>query len=106
MKSIFQRFKMTPLLFGSILAVTVVATVLVTALLVNIFWRKAEALSPYVRVVEVDEETTDPAKWGMNWPRQYDSYQRTSIRTSTRYGGHGGSETMPEQKSEIGRAHV
>ncbi len=100
MKSIFQRFKMTPLLFGSILAVTVVATVLVTALLVNIFWRKAEALSPYVRVVEVDEETTDPAKWGMNWPRQYDSYQRTSIRTSTRYGGHGGSETMPEQKSD------
>jgi nitrite reductase (cytochrome c-552) len=100
MKSIFQRFKMTPFVFGSILTVTVIATVLVTALLVNIIERKNEALSPYVRVVEVDEDTTDPARWGLNWPRQYDSYQRTSIRTSTRYGGHGGSESLPEQKIE------
>jgi hypothetical protein len=53
---------------------------------------------PYVRVVEVGEDDTDPAKWGKNWPAQYDGYKRTAIITRTRFGGHGGSEAMPEQK--------
>ena len=26
-----------------------------------------------MRLVEVDEDTTDPAEWGMNWPREYDT---------------------------------
>ena len=60
-----------------------VASVLVTALLMNIFERKAEALRPDVRLVEVDEDTTDPAVWGKNWPKEYDSYLRTAnIRLS------------------------
>ena len=39
----------------------------------------------------VDEETTDPAPWGMNWPRQFDGYQRTVDTTRTRYGGSDGA---------------
>lgn len=70
----------------------------VTALLINIAERKAEARSQFVRVVEVDEDTTDPAVWGKNWPRQYDLYQLTAESTRTRFGGHGGSEALPEQK--------
>src|SRR5690606_13765523 len=71
-----------------------------TALLINIFERKAEAANPYVRLVEVTEDTVDPAVWGVNWPRQYDSYLLTAESTRTRFGGHGGSEALPEQKIE------
>ena len=76
------------------------ATAAVTALLMNVAERKNEAKTPFVRLVEVDEDTTDPAKWGVNWPKQYDSYQRTAIATRTRFGGHGGSEALPDQKIE------
>jgi len=70
----------------------------VTALLVNIAERKAEARVPFVRVAEVGEDTTDPAVWGRNWPRQYDLYKLTAESTRTRFGGHGGSESLPEEK--------
>lgn len=70
----------------------------IAALLVNINERKTEAKTTTVRLVEVTEDTTDPAVWGVNWPKQYDSYQRTAITTRTRFGGHGGSEALPEQK--------
>ena len=50
-----------------------VVTFLVAALLMNIFTRKMEAKNPYVRVVDVDEVTTDPAEWAKNWPRQRSS---------------------------------
>jgi nitrite reductase (cytochrome c-552) len=71
-----------------------------TALLMNIFERKVEQRAPYVRLVEVNEDDTDPAKWGKNWPAQYDGYLRTSLPTKTRFGGHGGSEALPDQKIE------
>jgi nitrite reductase (cytochrome c-552) len=67
------------------------------ALLTNIFQRKQEAKNPYVRLVEVTEETTDPVPWGMNWPRQMDGYRRTSDVSRTQYGG---SEALPEEKIE------
>lgn len=88
-----------PVWVGITLAVAV-ATAGITALLVTIYERKVEALQPYVRVVEVGENDTDPAKWGLNWPRQYDGYQRTAQPTRTRFGGHGGNEAMPEEKIE------
>ena len=87
----------------SILALVVIvaiATAVVTALLVNIFERKTEAQQTYVRLVEVTEDTTDPAEWGINFPKQYDSYLRTAEATRTRFGGHGGSEALPDQKIE------
>ncbi len=75
-------------------------TVLVVALLMNISQRKSEARNPYVRLVEVTEDDTDPAKWGVNWPKEYESYKLTAQTTSTRYGGHGGSEALPAEKIE------
>jgi nitrite reductase (cytochrome c-552) len=87
-------------IFVGIIVIVAIAAVAVTALLVNIFERKSEALNPYVRLVEVTEDDTDPTKWGKNWPKQYDSYKRTILTTSTRFGGHGGSETLPEEKIE------
>jgi len=85
------------LLLGTIVVVAL-ATAGVTALLVNIFERKSEGRNPYVRLVEVTDDTTDPAKWAPNWPKQYDSYLLTAQTTATRFGGHGGSEALPEQK--------
>jgi nitrite reductase (cytochrome c-552) len=72
----------------------------VTALLMNILERKVEQKHPYVRLVEVTEDDTDPRKWGKNWPAQYDGYLRTALPTKTRFGGHGGSEALPEEKIE------
>ncbi len=84
--------------FVAILVVVAAAAAGATALLLNIFERKAEGRLPYVRVVEVGEDDTDPAKWGKNWPGEYDSYQRTAMRTATRFGGHGGNEALPDEK--------
>jgi len=74
-----------------------VVALLVAALLTSIFQRKQEAKNPYVRLVDVTEETTDPAPWGTNWSREYDDYKRTVDTTRTRFGG---SEALPEEKIE------
>jgi nitrite reductase (cytochrome c-552) len=86
--------------FVLIVLVVAVGTAAATALLVNIAERKDEARNPYVLLKPVTEEDTDPATWGVNWPRQYDGYQRTALTTRTRFGGHGGSEAMPAAKIE------
>jgi nitrite reductase (cytochrome c-552) len=78
----------------ALLVITAGATFGVTALLINIFGHKVEARRPFVRLVEVDETTTDPEPWGVNWPRQHDSYQRTAD-TARFYGG---SSAMPASK--------
>ena len=64
-------------------------TVLLVALLTNIFERKQEARHPFVRVVEVTDDTADPKVWSQNWPLQYDGYLKTSLPTATKYGGRG-----------------
>ena len=71
------------------------------ALLVNIAERKQEARNSYVKLVDVTENDVDPAKWGTNWPREYDGYKRTSEPTHTKYGGGwGGAEgVVPPQKA-------
>jgi len=92
--------RMTIVLTVLLMAAVAGATALVTALLANISVRKQEAAQPFVRLVEVGEDDTDPAKWGVNWPKQYDSYKRTAESTRTRFGGHGGSEALPDQKIE------
>ncbi len=75
--------------------VAIVATVVVTWVLVTIFSHQQEARTPFVRVVEVDELTTDPAPWGLNWPHQYDGYKATA--DDARFGG---SSAMTESKLE------
>ncbi len=84
--------------YGTVIVTVAVATALVTALLMNIYERKSEEKNPYIRLVEVSEDDTDPKKWGVNWPRQFESYRLTALATRTRFGGHGGSEALPEEK--------
>jgi nitrite reductase (cytochrome c-552) len=69
-----------------------VATMVSTAVLISVFQHKQEAKNPFFRVVELDDETVDPAIWGRNFPLQYDGYRRTQEQVRTRYGG---SEALP-----------
>lgn len=69
----------------------------IVALLVNIFEHKQEARNPFFRVVEINNETEDPAVWGKNFPMQYDGYTHTVDMVRTRYGG---SEAMPRTPSQ------
>jgi nitrite reductase (cytochrome c-552) len=58
------------------------------ALLINIQQRKSETLEYPLRVIAIEQDELDPAVWGMNFPRQYDSFMRTQNDTiSTPYGG-------------------
>ena len=72
--------------------VAALVAVAVAALLVNILQRRDEGRNPFYRVVELTDETEDPAIWGKNFPYQYDGYRRTTDMERTRFGG---SEAMP-----------
>ena len=84
-----------PLLFVVLAAVVALATVGVAALLISIFEHKQEGRTPFVRLVEVNETSTDPVPWGTNWPSQFDSYRRTVDDEETERGG---SSAMPASK--------
>ena len=77
-----------------------------TALLTNIFQRKQEAKNPYVRLVEVTDETTDPAPWGMNWPREYDGYRRTADVDPHPLRRLGGAARREDRARPVAQAHV
>jgi nitrite reductase (cytochrome c-552) len=69
-------------------------------LLVSVFQHKQEARNPFFQVVELTNQTEDPAIWGKNFPMQYDDYRRTTDQVRTRYGG---SEAMPRTPTHADR---
>ncbi|MGH9791829.1 MAG: ammonia-forming cytochrome c nitrite reductase subunit c552 [Candidatus Acidiferrales bacterium] len=77
--------------------VAALASVAILMLLINIYERKQEGRDPFYRVVELTDDTEDPAIWGRNFPLQYDSYQRTVDQVRTRYGG---SEAVPRTPTD------
>ena len=81
-----RRTLLVPIVISALIAVGGVA------LLINIMERKQEARNPFYRVVELTDDTEDPAVWGKNFPFQYDGYRRTVDQVRTRFGG---SEAMP-----------
>jgi nitrite reductase (cytochrome c-552) len=85
---------------SAVLAVAIaaaLATAAIAALLVNITERKGEAQNAFFRVVELTDDTIDPAIWGKNFPQQYDGYLRTVDQQRTHYGG---SEALPQTPTE------
>src|SRR5436190_2193662 len=78
---------MKKLLYLLTIVVVAGATVAVLLLLQNIFTRQREAEQVVFKLVDLNENTTDPALWGKNFPRQYDGYLRTVDIERTRYGG-------------------
>jgi nitrite reductase (cytochrome c-552) len=90
-----RRFS-SPTVLAAVAVGAAVVAIAVVALLVNIFERKQEGRNPFYRVVELTDETEDPAVWGKNFPMQYDGYLRTVDQVRTRYGG---SEAIPRTPS-------
>ncbi len=90
------------LLVALVAGVFALVAVAVAALLINIFERKQEAKNPFLKMVEVTDDDVDPAKWGANWPREYDGYLRTGEPTHTKYGGGmvGPEGTLPPEKAD------
>lgn len=73
------------------------ATFGVVALLMSIYERKQEARAPFVKVVDVNEISSDPEPWGLNFPVQYESYLLTADSERTEYGG---NNALPPSKLE------
>jgi len=78
--------------FGLAVGIAAIAAIGGLALLVSIMEHKQEAKNPFFRVVELTDDTEDPAIWGKNFPLQYDAYKRTVDQVRTKYGG---SDAMP-----------
>jgi nitrite reductase (cytochrome c-552) len=72
-----------------------IATGLVAWVLVVMFSHKQEERTPFVRLVEVSEISTDPEPWGVNWPHQFDGWKSTA---GDRF--YGGSSALPQSKLE------
>ncbi len=89
--------KRLALILTATAVVAAIVAIGVTALLMNIFSRKIEAKQPFMRVVELTEETSDPAVWGRNFPVEYDDYKKTVDQQRTRFGG---SEAVPRTPSQ------
>jgi len=81
------------ILYGGVLGVAAVATVIVGFTLVTIAQHKQDARSPYLRIAELNEISVDPRPWGQNWPHHYEQYLQTAGDQF-----YGGSSAMPESK--------
>jgi nitrite reductase (cytochrome c-552) len=81
-----------------ILGVAVVLTVLVTALLISIFEHKQEGRLSYLMIQQIAPGEPDPAKWEVNFPREYSAYMKTmetaKLVDYSKYGRYGGSEAF------------
>ncbi len=84
------------LVYVTTILATAGITAVVLAILVNISERKREAKEHFLRLVAQDENTIDPAVWGTNFPRQYDSY----LLTAEPHGGNGGSDAFSPSRLE------
>ncbi len=80
-------------LVGVVFVMATISTIVITIVLVEMFQHKVEARTPFVRVVDVDEVSTDPRPWGLNWPHQYDGWKSTA---GDKF--YGGSSAMPDSK--------
>ena len=78
--------------FLSSVSVSVIVGAAISYLLIDITSKKQEAKSAYPHFVEINDETEDPAVWGLNFPHQYEGYLKTVDQERTKYGG---SEAVP-----------
>ena len=75
------------MIYGLAIAGVAVVTFVVMLLWQNISTRKEEGRQVVFKIVDLDENTVDPAEWGKNFPRQYDTYKRTVDTVRTKFGG-------------------
>lgn len=79
----------TPRWVGPVVFLLATGIVFLLVLLgMSIVERRWEAQRPALALIPLDEWETDNARWGRNYPRQYDSWKQTALdNTRTLYGG-------------------
>ncbi|NUQ38076.1 MAG: ammonia-forming cytochrome c nitrite reductase subunit c552 [Caldilineales bacterium] len=84
-KALFSR---QTLLYLAVALAAALLTAVIASVLVTMNVRKQEAAQFPLRVVAVAADELDPAVWGQNFPRQYDTFRRTEENYGqTPYGG-------------------
>jgi nitrite reductase (cytochrome c-552) len=78
-----------PLWFGFVIIILAVAAIVLLGLLgISIMERRWEAQRPSLVLMPISEWEPDNAVWGQNYPREYETYSKTSITdTKTKFGG-------------------
>lgn len=71
--------------------------IFISYLIADIAEKKEAARHSFFRIQEINDETYDPAIWGLNFPYQYAAYLKTSDMVRTRYGG---SEAILKKPTE------
>jgi nitrite reductase (cytochrome c-552) len=83
-----KRSYRTYALVGGAFIVGAVIMAGIAALLVNIEQRKMEAAVSPAQIAAIGDDELDPAVWGVNFPREYDSFMKTKDDTvRTAFGG-------------------
>ena len=82
----------TKVLLGALVLASLLVTLVIAALLVDVAKKQNEAEVPYFQAVEITDDTVDPAVWGKNFPIQYEMFKKTTEMEPTE---HGGSEGVP-----------
>ncbi len=83
-----ERKKLPAWVGPVVFVLTVIVVVLLGLLAVSINERRWEAQRPMMVVRPIGEWETDPAVWGSNYPREYESWKETEDSTTrTKFGG-------------------
>ncbi len=64
----------------------------IAMVLTDIIEKKQETETIYPKIHAIDDDTDNPAEWGMNFPHQFAGYLKTVDQVRTRFGG---SEAVP-----------
>jgi nitrite reductase (cytochrome c-552) len=83
--------------FALVTALSAFAVGVISILLTDIIQKKQEAKIYQTEIVQITDETDDPAQWGINFPHQYAAYKKTTDQVRTKYGG---SEAIPRTPSK------
>lgn len=90
-----RRFKV---LLGALVLASLLATLVIAALLVDVAKKQTEAKDTYFKAVEITDTTVDPAVWGKNFPIQYEMYKKTTEMVPTEFGGSNKVPHTPDAK--------
>jgi len=104
MSQLGSKFKVTRVgLWLTVIFIGAALVIVAIALfLVNIQIKKNEAKLYPLQLLQIPEDELDPGVWGVNFPRQYDSFLKTDDSTiETKYGG-----SVPYSKLETNPALV
>ncbi|GAA1398962.1 ammonia-forming cytochrome c nitrite reductase subunit c552 [Luteococcus peritonei] len=85
----------TKILLGALVLASLLVTLVIAALLVDVAKKQNEAEVPYFEAVKITDDTVDPAVWGKNFPIQYEMFKKTTEMEPTEHGGSNPTKQTP-----------